>query len=92
MLKTLLSSNRHLALMLIKAQKEVFSHIVGDNNSKTKGSGYDFVELREYESGDDIKNIDWIISAKIGKPHVKVFHQQRELNVLPLELGGKVFL
>ena len=68
--------------MLIKAQKEVFSKIVGDNNSRNKGSGYDFVELREYESGDDIKHIDWIISSKMGKPHVKVFHQQRELNVV----------
>ena len=68
--------------MLIKAQKEVFSKIVGDNNSRNKGSGYDFVELREYESGDDIKHIDWIISSKMGKPYVKVFHQQKELNVV----------
>ncbi len=77
--------------MLIKAQKEVFSKIVGENNSRHKGVGYDFVELREYESGDDIKHIDWIISSKMGKPYIKVFHQPRELNVsiVPI-LSGSV--
>ena len=77
--------------MLIKAQKEVFSKIVGENNSRHKGVGYDFVELREYESGDDIKHIDWIISSKMGKPYIKVFHQQRELNIsiVPI-LSGSV--
>lgn len=91
MLRTLLSSNKQLALMLIKAQKEVFSKIVGENNSRHKGVGYDFVELREYESGDDIKHIDWIISSKMGKPYIKVFHQQRELNIsiMPI-LSGSV--
>ncbi len=77
--------------MLIKAQKEVFSKIVGENNSRHQGVGYDFVELREYESGDDIKHIDWIISSKMGKPYIKVFHQPRELNVsiVPI-LSGSV--
>lgn len=98
MLKSLLNTNKPLALMLIKAQKEVFSKIVGENNSRTKGSGYDFIELREYESGDDIKHIDWIISSKMDKPHVKVFHQQRELNIViapilsgSVHFGTKVF-
>ncbi len=91
MFTTLLSSNKQLALMLIKAQKEVFSKIIGENNARHKGVGYDFVELREYESGDDIKHIDWIISSKMGKPYIKVFHQQRELNVsiVPI-LSGSV--
>jgi len=82
MLKTLFKSNKKLALILIKTQREVFSKITGDNASKTRGEGYDFIELREYESGDDIRHIDWIVSSKIGKPYVKLFHQQRELNVV----------
>lgn len=91
MLTTLLASNKQLAKMLIKAQKEVFSKIAGEHNSRHKGVGYDFVELREYESGDDIRHIDWIISSKIGKPHVKVFHQQRELNIaIAAVLSGSV--
>ena len=82
MIQELLQTNKTLGLMLIKAQKEVYSSIVGENNIKATGSGYDFVELREYQSGDDIKYIDWIISSKIGKPHVKLFHQQKELNIV----------
>ncbi|WP_418640418.1 DUF58 domain-containing protein [Sulfurimonas sp. ST-27] len=82
MLKTLLESNKKLVLILIKTQREVFSKIAGENISKKRGEGYDFQELREYESGDDIRHIDWIISAKTTKPYVKVFHQQKELNVV----------
>ena len=93
MLKTLFQSNKKLALILIKTQKEVFSKLAGDNVSKTRGEGYDFMELREYESGDDIRHIDWIISSKIGKPYVKLFHRQRELNVViaPLLCGSLHF-
>jgi len=92
MFKNLIHSNKPLALMLIRAQKEVFSSFVGNNNSRTKGEGYDFVELRAYESGDDSKNIDWMISSKIGKPHVKLFHQQKELNIkIVLLLCGSVY-
>ena len=93
MLKTLLKSNKKLAHILIKTQREVFSKVVGNNPSKIRGEGYDFIELREYESGDDIRHIDWIISSKIGKPYVKLFHQQRELNVVivPLLCGSLHF-
>jgi uncharacterized protein (DUF58 family) len=92
-LQELLQKNKTLGLMLIKAQKEVYSSIVGENNVKTTGSGYDFVELKEYQSGDDIKYIDWIISSKIGKPHVKLFHQQKELNsvIVPLLCSSLYF-
>jgi len=92
MFKKLIQSNKPLATMLIRAQKEVFSSIVGNNNARTKGEGYDFVELRAYESGDDSKYIDWMISSKVGKPHVKLFHQQKELNIkIVLFLGGSVY-
>ena len=80
-LNKLLRTNKPLALMLIKAQKEVFSSIVGNHITRSKGQGFDFSELRPYETGDDIKHIDWIISSKLDQPHVKVFHQQRELNI-----------
>lgn len=81
MFHKLLRTDKPLALMLIKAQKEVFSSMVGNHITRSKGEGYDFAELRPYETGDDIKHIDWIISSKLDQPHVKVFHQQRELNI-----------
>ncbi|RXJ86027.1 DUF58 domain-containing protein [Arcobacter sp. CECT 8985] len=84
--------NSKLKKILIKSKKEVFSEIVGNNSSKIKGEGYDFLELKEYEYGEDVKNIDWVISAKLQKPYVKVFHAQKELNVniVPI-LNGSVF-
>jgi uncharacterized protein (DUF58 family) len=76
----------------IKSKKQVFSSIIGNSSSKIKGEGYDFVELREYDSSDDAKKIDWTISAKFQKPYVKLFYEQRELNIaiVPI-LGGSVY-
>ncbi len=73
--------NEALKKILIKTRKETFSEIIGNNTSKSKGEGYDFCELKEYEYGEDVKNIDWVITAKMQKPYVKVFHSQKELNV-----------
>jgi uncharacterized protein (DUF58 family) len=83
--------NKNLKKLLIKTKKSVFSQQLGNNTSKFKGEGYDFVELREYEDGEDIRKIDWVISAKQQKPYVKVFHTQRELNIniVPI-LGGSI--
>ena len=78
--------------ILIKTKRQIFSEIIGNNSSLLKGEGYDFLELKEYEYGDDVKNIDWMISAKFKKPYVKVFHAQKELNIniVPI-LSGSVY-
>lgn len=82
--------NKNIKKIIIKAKKSVFSSQIGNNTSKLKGEGYDFVELREYEDGEDIRKIDWVISAKMQKPYVKVFNIQRELNIqiVPLLTGS----
>lgn len=84
--------SKQLKKILIKTKKQVFSEIIGNNSSLLKGEGYDFLELKEYEYGEDVKNIDWVISAKFKKPYVKVFHAQKELNVniIPI-LNGSVY-
>jgi len=84
--------NHNLKKILIKAKRAVFSDVIGNNTTLLKGEGYDFVELREYEAGEDVKKIDWTISAKMQTPYVKVFHSQRELNITiaPI-LGGSVY-
>jgi len=83
----------NLKKLLIRTKKAVFSQQLGNNTSKIKGEGYDFVELREYEDGEDIRKIDWVISAKMQKPYVKVFHTQRELNIniVPILTGATYF-
>ena len=85
--------NQNLKKLLIKTKKAVFSQQIGNNTSNIKGEGYDFVELREYEDGEDIRKIDWVISAKMQKPFVKVFHTQRELdiNIVPILTGSTYF-
>ena len=89
MIKT---SNTVLKKILIKTKRAVFSEIVGNNTSRLRGEGYDFSELKEYEYGEDVKSIDWIISAKMQKPYSKVFHAQKELNIsiVPI-LNGSVY-
>ena len=60
---------------------EVFS---GEYHSVFKGRGMSFAEAREYQYGDDIRNIDWNVTARTGTPHVKVFEEERELTVMLL--------
>ncbi|NPA58905.1 MAG: DUF58 domain-containing protein [Epsilonproteobacteria bacterium] len=65
--------------------------MVGNNPSVFQGEGYDFIELREYMAGDDIRHIDWNITAKMQKPYIKVFREERELNVVLVSvLNGSV--
>ena len=71
-----------LQKILVRARRQVFSEMVGNNPSIFQGEGYDFIELREYMPGDDIRHIDWNITAKLQTPYIKIFREERELNVV----------
>ena len=58
---------------------ELFS---GEYHSLFKGQGLEFSEVREYQTGDSYKQIDWNVSARMGHPHIKKFEETRELNVI----------
>ena len=63
----------------------------GQYVSAFKGQGIEFAEVREYQPGDDIRTIDWNVSARFGRPFVKVFHEERELTViLLLDISGSL--
>jgi len=80
-----------LQKILVRARRQVFSEMVGNNPSIFQGEGYDFIELREYQHGDDIRHIDWNITAKMQKPFIKIFREERELNVVIVSvLNGSV--
>ena len=80
-----------LQKILVKARRQVFSEMVGNNASIFQGEGYDFIELREYMPGDDIRHIDWNITAKLRTPYIKIFREERELNVVVASvLNGSV--
>ena len=71
-----------LQKILVRARRQVFSEMVGNNPSIFVGEGYDFIELREYMPGDDIRHIDWNVTAKLQTPYIKIFREERELNVV----------
>jgi len=80
-----------LKKILIKTKRQIFSEISGNNSSIFEGEGFDFVELREYNYGDDVRRIDWNVTAKMQKPYIKVFREERELNIaIASLLGGSV--
>jgi len=63
--------------------KELSKHLFsGEYSSTFKGRGMSFSEVRDYQYGDDIRNIDWNVTARSNSPHVKVFEEERELTVI----------
>lgn len=61
--------------------KQIFA---GEYDSAFKGRGMSFSEVREYAYGDDVRNIDWNVTARTGDPFIKVFEEERELTVMLL--------
>lgn len=74
--KQILSSIRELE---IKVRKKVNQIFAGEHHSAFKGQGMEFNEVRKYVSGDDARNIEWKVTARVNEPHVKVFQEEREL-------------
>jgi len=74
--------NTALKALQLKARHQVYTLLAGHNLSNLRGEGYDFAELREYQMGDDIRKINWMITAKLGKPYIKELHANRELSVV----------
>ena len=63
------------------ATKLVEEHLAGSYHSVFKGKGIEFSEVREYQIGDEVRFIDWNVTARKGVPHTKVFVEERELTV-----------
>ncbi len=68
----------------IKSKKLTSDIFTGEYHSAFKGKGMSFKEVREYSAGDDIRFIDWNVSARLGHPFSKVFEEERELTVMLL--------
>ena len=68
----------------IKSLRLVNSEMAGQYKSIFRGSGIEFEEVREYTIGDDVKNIDWKVSARLNKPFVKLYKEERESRVILL--------
>jgi uncharacterized protein (DUF58 family) len=68
----------------IKARRLSRNIFAGEYHSQFKGRGMAFSEVREYQPGDDVRSIDWNVTARLNKPYVKVFEEERELTVMLL--------
>ena len=79
--KELLKKIRTIEIKTRGLSNQVFS---GEYHSAFKGRGMAFSEVREYSAGDDIRTIDWNVTARFNNPYVKVFEEERELTVMLL--------
>jgi uncharacterized protein (DUF58 family) len=77
----ILKKVRELEIKSKKLAKDLFS---GEYHSAFKGKGMSFKEVREYAAGDDVRFIDWNVSARFGHPFSKIFEEERELTVMLL--------
>ena len=79
--KEILKKVRELEIKSKKLTSDLFT---GEYHSAFKGKGMSFKEVREYAAGDDIRFIDWNVSARFGHPYSKLFEEERELTVMLL--------
>jgi uncharacterized protein (DUF58 family) len=75
---------RQVRLIELRTRGLVNSIFGGEYQSVFRGQGMEFSEVREYEAGDDVRNIDWNVTARTGRPHVKKHIEERELTLLLL--------
>jgi len=66
----------------IRTKRIVNTTFAGEYKSSFKGTGIEFVDVREYLPGDDVRSIDWKVTARMGRPFVKKFVEERELTVI----------
>jgi uncharacterized protein (DUF58 family) len=89
---------REIRRIEIQTSRLVNQHLAGSYQSVFKGQGVAFSEVRTYTPGDDVRTIDWNVTARTGEPHVKLFTEERELTVMllvdmsaSLDLGTRDF-
>jgi uncharacterized protein (DUF58 family) len=86
--KEILKQVRQIEIKTKGLVNQVFS---GEYHSVFKGRGMEFSEVREYQFGDDIRNIDWNVTARFGHPYIKIFEEERELTVMLLaDMSGSL--
>ena len=79
--KDVISKVRRIEIKARGLSKQVFA---GQYHSAFKGKGMSFSEVREYQYGDDVRSVDWNVTARFHHPYIKVFEEERELTVMLL--------
>lgn len=87
--KEILKKVRKIEIKTKRLSNHIFS---GEYHSSFKGRGMTFSEVRQYQYGDDVRNIDWNVSARYNEPFVKVFEEERELTMmLMVDISGSEY-
>lgn len=82
---------KHVRRIKVFTAKLVEEHVSGEYHSVFKGRGMEFEEVREYVPGDDVRSIDWNVTARMGHPYVKRFCEERELTIVFLvDISGSM--
>ncbi len=76
--KALVQQQAHAKSLSLSGRKKASSAISGLHDSRFRGRGMDYQESRVYQAGDDIRNMDWLVTARTGTPHTKLFQEERE--------------
>jgi len=80
---------RQVKLLELRTRGLVNSLFTGEYRSTFKGQGMEFAEVREYQSGDEVRSIDWNVTARMQRPYVKRYIEERELTVmLAVDVSG----
>ena len=88
----LIGLRRRVEALQLKRGQPSRSAITGAHRSRFRGRGMDYQESRHYQAGDDIRNMDWRITARAGRPHVKLYAEERERPVVALlDLSPSMF-
>ena len=85
--------NKTLNEIIVKTKRKLFLNFFGEHNSIFSGNGLDFKEVREYNTNDDIRHINWKVTAKNQSPSVNIFNETKQLNIVLVYLnnGGLQF-
>jgi uncharacterized protein (DUF58 family) len=87
--KELLKQVRKIEIKTRRLSDHIFS---GEYHSSFKGRGMSFAEVRKYQYGDDVRAIDWMVTARLNEPYIKTFEEERELTmVLLVDVSGSEF-
>lgn len=82
---------KELRRLQIRAGRRVDAVLAGEYRSAVRGQGMEFEEVRAYVPGDDVRHIDWNVTARTGEPFIKVFREERQLTVLlAVDISGSV--
>lgn len=91
-LKELIDLQRNARKLDLRQRQAARAQLSGNHHSRFRGRGMDYQESRTYQPGDDIRNMDWRVTARAGRPHTKVFQEERERPVvLFLDLSPSLF-